>query len=67
MKDLSKYLERLAVKMSFFNLPHYKSMETLSCHSKQTKELNLIKNIQPVKCNMVNISIESQPQRAYGF
>ena len=50
-----------------FQFPHYKSMENLSCHSKQTKELNFIKNTKPVKCNMVNISIESQPHRAYGF
>ena len=42
-------------------------METLSCHSKQTIELNFIKNIKPVKCNMVTISIESKPHRAYGF
>ena len=57
--------------MLFFNFSHNKSKETLSCHSKQSKELNFnnnfIKNTKPVKCNMVNISIEAQPHRAYGF
>ena len=29
--------------MPFFNFPHYKSLENLSCHSNQTKELISIK------------------------
>ena len=30
--------------MPFFNFPHYKSMETLTCHSNQTKEPISIKH-----------------------
>ena len=67
MKVLSKYFERLGSKCRLSTFPHYKSMENLNCHSKQTKELNFIKNIKPVKCIMVNIYIESQSHRAYGF
>ena len=67
MKVLSKYFERLGSKCRLSTFPHYKSMENLNCHSKQIKELNFIKNIKPVKCIMVNIYIESQSHRAYGF
>ena len=44
MKVLSKYFERLGSKCRLSTFPHYKSMENLNCHSKQTKELNFIKN-----------------------
>ena len=66
MKVLSKYLERLGSKCLFSIFPII-SLWKLYCHSKQTKELNFIKNTKPVKCNMVNISIASRPHRAYGF
>ena len=35
--------------MPFFRLPHYKPIQTVSCHSNQTKEPIFIKAIQSLK------------------
>ena len=61
MKFYQNIYKGLAVNVIF------KSMETLCCHSNQTKERNFIKNTKPVMANMVTISIKSQPHTAYGF
>ena len=47
MKVLSKYLERLGSKCRFSIFP--KSMETLSCHSKQTKRAEFHKEYKTWK------------------
>ena len=64
LKGLSKYLQLLASKCCFFNFPHYKSMENLSCHGNQTKEIIFIKIIKKkkkkhVKANIMKISTKS--------
>ena len=58
--------------MPFFNSPHYRSMETQCCHSKQTEELIVLKkhthtHTKAVKDNMMNISIKSQTHGANGI
>ena len=47
LKLLSKYL-------------HYKSMEILSCHSKESKWATAIKNIICVEANVMNVSAKFQ-------
>ena len=69
-KVFSKYLQLLSNKIPFFNFPHYKSMENISCLGNQTKQIILIKrtnSIKYVQATMINISTKSQPHRAYSF
>ena len=49
IKVLSKYLQLLGSKCHFFNFPHYKSMENLSFHGIQPKEIIFIQNIKFVR------------------
>ena len=44
-----------SVVNAIFNFSHNKSMENLSCHGNQTKEIIFMRNTR------------SQPHRAYGF
>ena len=68
IKVLSKYLQLHGSKCHFFNFPHFKSMENLSCHGTQPKEIIFIKkSIKSVTVNMMNISTKSQPHGAFGF
>ena len=54
--------------MLFFNFTHYKSMENLSGHGNQTKQIIFIKKKQKsVKAHMMKISTKSQLHREYGF
>ena len=67
IKVLSKYLQLLGSQCHIFNFPHYKSMENLTCHGIQPKEIIFLKNIKFVKVNMMKIFTKSQPHREYGF
>ena len=47
----------IAIK-TYFHFSHYKSMETLSCHSKESTRATAIKNILYVEAN-VSVSVSS--------
>ena len=53
--------------MPFFNYSNYKCIETPSCHSNQTRRLIFRNNIKSVYAYLMNISVNSQLHRAYGF
>ena len=50
-----------------FHFSHYKSMETLSCHSNETPWATTIKNIIYVETNVINMSAKFQLHPSYGF
>ena len=53
--------------MAYFHLSHYKSMETLSCHSNKSTCTTAIKNIAFVEANVMNISETFKLYPPYGF
>ena len=50
-----------------FHFSHYKSMETLSCHSNQSSYLTEIKNINCVEGNVVSKYAKLRLHPPYGF
>ena len=50
-----------------FRFSHYKSMETLSCHSNQSAYATAIENNIFVEANAMNISAKFQPEPPYSF
>ena len=50
-----------------FHFPHYKSMETLSCHSNQSSYLTEIKNITFVEGNFLSKYAKLGLHPLYGF
>ena len=50
---------------TYFHFSHYKSMETLSCHSNESKWATAIKTF--VEANVMNISAKFQLHAPYGF
>ena len=52
---------------TYFHISHYKSMETLSCHSDKCTLANAIKNILFVEAHIMNISVNFQLHPPYGF
>ena len=50
-----------------FHFSHYKSMETLSCHSNQSSYLTKIKNITFVEGNVLSKFAKFRPLPPYGF
>ena len=57
---------KTAIKV-IFHFSHYKSMETLSCHSNQSAYATAIKNNSFVDDNPMNISAKFQLYRPYIF
>ena len=57
---------KTAIKTSF-HFSHYKSMETLSCHSNQSAYATAIKNNSFVEANAMNISAKFQLHPPYSF
>ena len=51
---------------TYFHFSHYKSMETLSCHSNESTWATATKTIF-VEANVMNISAKFQLHAAYGF
>ena len=56
----------IAIK-TYFHFSHYKSMETLSCHSNESTWATAIKNINYVEADVMNISARFQRHAPYGF
>ena len=54
-------------KIVNFHFPHYKSMETLSCHSNQSSYPTKIKNITFVEGNVLNKYAKFRLHPPYGF
>ena len=54
-------------KLSTFHFSHYKSMETLSCHSNQSSYPTEIKNITFVEGNVLSKYAKFQLHPTYGF
>ena len=52
---------------TYFHISHYKSMETLSCHSDKCTLANAIKNILFEEAHIMNISVKFQLHPPYGF
>ena len=50
-----------------FHFSHYKSMETLSCHSNQSSYLTEIKNITFVEGNVLSKYAKLRLHPPYGF
>ena len=50
-----------------FQFSHYKSMETLSCHSNQSSYPTRIKNTTFVEANVLSMYAEFQLHPLYGF
>ena len=50
-----------------FHFSHYKSMETLSCHSNQSSYPTKIKNITFVEGNVLSKYAKLWPYPLYGF
>ena len=50
-----------------FHFSHYKSMETLSCHSNQSSYLTEIKNIAFVEGNVLSKCAKLRLHPPYGF
>ena len=50
-----------------FHFSHYKSMETLSCHSNESTWAMTIKNIIYVGANVMNMYAKFQLHPPYGF
>ena len=50
-----------------FHFSHYKSIETLSCHSNKTTWATTIKNIIYVETNVMNMYAKFQLLPPYGF
>ena len=50
-----------------FHFSHYKSMETLSCHSNESTWTMTIKNIICVEANVMNMYAKFQLHPHYGF
>ena len=55
----------IAIK-SYFHFSHYKSMQTLSCHSNESTWATAIKKINFVEANVMNISAKFQLHPPYG-
>ena len=53
--------------MAYFHFFHYKSMETLSCHTNENTWATAIKNIIYVQANVTNIYAKFQLHPPYGF
>ena len=66
VKHLSKYLLWDSNKC-LFHFSHYKSMETLSCHSNESTRATGIKNTPYVEPNVMNIAAKFQLHPSYGF
>ena len=64
IEALLKYLQWLDSEWHFSILPIISGRKFPSCHNTQTKELIFIKAAMAF---MINISMKSQPHRAYGF
>ena len=56
----------IAIK-SYLHFSHYKSKETLSCHSNESTWATAIKNIKFVEANVINISAKFQQYPLFGF
>ena len=56
----------IAIK-TYFHFSHYKSMETLSCHSNESTWATAIKNTHFVEANVMNIFAKFQLHPLYGF
>ena len=56
----------IAIK-TYFRFSHYKSMETLSCHSNESTWATAIKIIFFIETNVMNISTKFQLHPPYGF
>ena len=52
---------------AYLHFSHYKSMETLSCHSNESTCIMAIKNIIFVEANVMNISTKFQLHPPYDF
>ena len=50
-----------------FHFSHYKSMETLSCHSNETTWATTIKSTAYVETNVMNMYAKFQLHPPYGF
>ena len=50
-----------------FDFSHYKSMETISCHSNQSSYPTRIKNTKFVKANVLSMYAKFQLHPPYGF
>ena len=72
---LKEHLRKTFVKIScnetaikvFFHFSHYKSMETLNCHSNESTWATAIKNITFVEANVMNMFAKFQLHPTYGF
>ena len=56
----------VAIK-TYFHFSHYKSMKTLSCHSKESTWATANGNTMFVEANVMNISTKFQLHPPYGF
>ena len=65
-KKIIKYPHDLA-KIVNFHFSHYKSMETLSCHSNQSSYPTEIKNITFVEGNVISKYAKFRLHPPYGF
>ena len=54
-------------KIANVHFSHYKSMETISCHSNQSSNGIGTKNIIYVEANVINIYAKYQLHPSYGF
>ena len=64
-KTFVKICNEIAIK-AYFHISHYKSMETLSCHSIESTLAIAIKTIF-IETNVMNISAKFQVHSPYGF
>ena len=60
-------LKNSRITLVYGNFFHYKYMETLSCHSKESTRATTIKNTIYVDANVMNIYAKFQLHPPYGF
>ena len=65
-KKKIKYLQKHKINANF-HFSHFKSMETLSCHSNESTWVTTIKHIIYVEANVMNIYAKFQLHPPYGF
>ena len=65
-KIFQNTFSELAIK-TYFHFSHYKSVETLSCHSSESTWATAIKNLIFVEANVMNVSAKLQLHPPYGF
>ena len=65
LKTFCQDIRNKTVIKANFNFSHYKSMETLSCHSNQSAHATAIINNTFVEANAMNISAKFQLYPSY--